>query len=504
MGAKPSTAKATNIAESAINVSTLVSRNATMINQQTVQVDQNVIIYNVKGDVSVSFGGTTRVQVDVEGLQTSYFNGDFDNELVNTVSQIATAMAESMPPFSGETSAETTNMTSLITELVQEINEAYMTECTSTTTINQSAIIHDVEGDVSVTFEGDIFVDSTLNCSQNTSSVIAIQNKLMNVVEQAADSTTQSSLWSVIIACTLIIIVCALIIFVSYSSLVKLFLFVLAFIIVGVGLWVFSAWMLSAPPFEPEPYPPDPDYKEPDPADPPEGKTGFLLLAPGAATESPIEFNDGAELAAGTTLSIMCNVHNATMGNARFNVTLLRKSGDSWELAYGPRVLLATPTTTRIFTLFQTVVLTAGVYGVEFVNGEDDFLYVGALENRLKVSASRLMPLFTRVTTAQAPNFSIMSDSGGAGTFRLYFDNGLGFVYEYDGEGKPSMSGDYGPNLKTVTPPTFDFEKAAQHHKNEDMDHDGQYNYVDGKVTYYRVMFENTSKDNSTALIIIN
>lgn len=509
MGQNPSTARAANIAQSMISVSTIVAKNATLQNQNITSIDQNVYIYNVKGDVSVEFGGSTRLVVDVSGMQTSYFNGDFDNEIVNTVSQIASAMAESMPIFSGETSSETVNMTTMITELVQEINEAYMMECSSTTVIDQSAIIHDVEGNVSVTFDNDTYIDATLNCSQNTSSVVSISNKITNTIEQKAESETKSSLWSVIIACTLIIIVCALIIFVSYSSLIKLFLFVLAFIIVGVGLWVLSAWMLGAPPFADDtPAPPNEEYKPPPPGElgeRPENMVGYTLL--GAGESAQLDFYNGQEIAVGTLLTITAGVFNHKMGNAQFSANVEKKVGDDWEAVTLPRILLCTPTKDRVFTIYQGVVLTPSTLRVTFLNPSSavDYVYVGQPENRFRISAGSAIPLFVEVRNTQAPAFEIVLDTGSAGTFRLYFDNGYGFIYEYDGEDKPQLTSEYGPVAKMVTPPPFDFEKAADYHDSEGMTQGGQYNYdsEEDKVLFYRIMIQNTSTTNSSAIVKI-
>lgn len=518
MGNQPSTAKATNIVESATKISTYVMETATLQNQQIATVNQQVTILNVEGNVNVVFGGSTTVVLNTESLQEAYFSGQFDTEIINTVEQLAESVAESIPMFQGSTSSESTNVTSLITELVYAVSNDYVTQCMNTIILNQSVIVAGVTtpenadpSTVSITFSSDTYIDSTSNCAQSTSSVIAIRNALTNTIEQAASAETKSSLWSVIIACTLIIIVCALIIFVSYSNLIKLMVFLVCFALVGAGLWAFSAWMLGAPPFEADESSPsnggggdggdsgdEEDEEDEVPVAPPEPKDGFELVSPGQ--EYSVLYRDGAPIPEGMRrVSFTLALHNARNGNALFIARVEVRdpsSPDGKWLTIARRTLLATPTPDRLFQIFQGTLPNNDGVRLSVVNESDDYLHVDRDHhlNTLTVSEGKIVSVLAGVTTEQAPSFSVRGRNS-AKNFRLIYDDGFGFIYEFmSGTAYEFIASQYDPPT-VITPPPFDFAAARAYHEEKGMNQADRPNYsqTSGPLSY-RISVENTSE----------
>jgi len=504
MGQYPSTARSENIVESATSILMQVSQTASIENQTTTVVSQNVIIRNVvEGDVSVVIGGTNTVTVNTEVLQSSYFDGNFDTEINNSIAQVSEAIASSVGPLQSGASSESSNITRLLTELAYEINLAYFTECTTTTIVEQSVIVEDVlKGDVSVTFEGNTFIDTTSMCSQSTSSVIAIKNSLTTAIDQVSKAETTSSIWATIIACTLIIIVCALIIFVSFSNLFKLMLFVVSFALVGIGIWALSAWLLNTPPFAPEPLPPDPTIKTPDPNDPediPEQREDFTLLYPGQ--KKTIIMNDGNPYSETVGVTLCSTIFNDRMPSCPFTVRILTlpsdaPAGSNYVEKY-KRELMATKTE-RSINLFVGEFFANYYWKVEIINQDEDYLFVSDVYNKFVISAGLTAPLATNVRQAQGPSFEIRA-VGNSQEFEVYYDDGLGYVYKYQEEkGAPTYQ-DFATSSRSLfVPRAFDFDKAFAI-ASKDSNYIKSEDHKDEKtVTSYRIMIKNISKSGGS------
>lgn len=523
MGNQPSTAKATNIVDNATKIATYVMETATLLNEQIATVNRRVIIMNVEGNVNVVFGGSTTIVLNSEALQEAYFSGQFDTEIITTVQQLAESTAESVMLGSGANS-ESTNITSLLTELVYQISNSYTTECLNTTIINESVIVSGVTtpansdpSTVSITFEGDTHIESTSLCAQSTSSTLAIRNALITSIEQAATAETTSSIWSVIIACTLIIIVCALIIFVSYTNLIKLLIFVICFILVGAGLWVFSAWMLGAPPFESDNSSPsnsgsgsgsggtgdgdrgeeDEEEEEKEPIGPPDPKEGYALVSPGQ--EYKILYRDGVPIPEGMRrVSFSLSLHNARDGNALFMTRVEVRDPSSAEgswVTISRRLLLATPTPDRLFPIYQGLLPNNDGVRLTVVNQSEDYLYIDLDHhiNTLTVSEGKIVSVLAGITTEQAPSFSVRGRNG-TKDLQLVYDDGYGFVYEFmSGSKYEFIASQYEPTL--ITPPPFDFKAAKEYHEEKGMNQPDRANYSQEKGPLsYRIFVKNTSE----------
>jgi hypothetical protein len=275
--------KATNIVENATNILMDVGMQASNMQKTIIIAEQSVEIVNNSGEVDVVFGGSQVVQLDTVAMQNGYFNGSFDTEISTMIDQVSEAVAEAAGFQSG--TAESENITRLVTNLSYAINIAYFQECTNTVSLKQSAKVVNNSGKINIVFGGDQTIDMLADCTQTTNAVVSIKNKLITEITQKATSKVTSSLWAMILLCSMIIIILALIIFTAMTDLIKAGVAIVVIILIVFGVWLGYAAMTGSPPFDKEAPPPDtsgatPAQEKKELSEAPEALEGEIKLMP--------------------------------------------------------------------------------------------------------------------------------------------------------------------------------------------------------------------------------
>src|SRR5690606_11511141 len=140
------------------------SQTATLVQQQNVTIGNNLIIINNKGDIKFSTSGSTKVYVNVIAAQTTYFEGVFDVDIIQIISQIITNEGPNFDP--GEGDIQNTIM-QLLTDIAMEVNLLYQMQCQTDIAIRSNTVIINNEALIDMTHEGDIVVDSATECVMN-------------------------------------------------------------------------------------------------------------------------------------------------------------------------------------------------------------------------------------------------------------------------------------------------------------------------------------------------
>lgn len=480
MGAAPSSL-ATNIVLNETAALMSVGFETVQENEEIVNQSQHVDVVNNSGIVSVVFSGDQYATTNVQAVQDGYFDSKINTDITNVTDVVAEAMTDAAL-FKGGTS-EANNTVSNIVNLSYAVNSSFFQSCSTTVNLTQSARVVDNSGIVTVAFEGDQFSDATSSCVNTSKTVSDIVTQITNDTTASATAKTTSSLWSLIILITLLIVLCGLIIFVSYSNLIKLVLFLVAFAIIAFGIWLMSAWLLGAPPFqapvnEDAPIeivlPEDPS----NPAEAPAPEDPYTNIIASGASIVLATFDVDVQ----KEVSYVINVRSW-----RNPKQLVKVWFTNTDPEYSSRERYArTFYVSRIPFLRPLGALTfePGSYRLNLENVGGDFLYTAPAELLLPIPNGTWIDLQDKITTPTNFQATFYSENS-AGTIRVHYLDAFSWFEVAEPLNFTVSSDPANPTIVDI--PKISFESANKYMKN-----DGHASRT--PIDAYLVRVENTGK----------
>ena len=229
-----SSAYSSNTVEDGVRISINVLNEATQQCQTQVLESLSLDITGNKGG-SINIGDIDWSQVidmNINCTQTSTSQSSIDNSLQQTISQVAKAVAQAFS-IPGN-SAQSQNNTDLWTEIGTSIKNVYNQKCKNLLeTTGDVRIVNNTNEDVtfaSLNFNQQI--DGMVNCIQTDSTVSDVKNKIVQNIEQKAESIIESLLGPLFTILLIIIVVIGVILFGGVKAVTNWkFLIVIAIII---------------------------------------------------------------------------------------------------------------------------------------------------------------------------------------------------------------------------------------------------------------------------------
>lgn len=410
-----------------IQVFLSASQTATLMQQQSVTIGTNLIIINNKGNIKITTTGNTQVYVNVIAAQTTYFEGVFDVDIIQIISQILSNEGPNFNLGDGDTQAA---IMQLLTDIAVEVNLLYQMQCQTDIAIRSNTVIINNESIIDLSQEGDIVVDSATECVMNSSSLVTMRVKLEQYLSQDLTQKSTSILATLIVFVILIIFVFGFVSLTGYSILVKFAVFAVVVVAVVLGLYMLSAWVIGLPPFEPE------DTKNPESAAPyneeqdgalPE-MTGYRSLHASSGATELLQFT--VEETGYINFVVPCFSYRYSPNRVRIEVSSIGQTGEDAQVV-GTTTFLVSSDPNVPLTVYP-IWLYAGSYRLWIFNLGPDALYLGDSYVERRLIAGSSFVLFAQQTeiinafvTVSAPSTSqlIVQFQDEEGSWLVYPDD---------------------------------------------------------------------------------
>ena len=237
-----------NAVNAAINVISNVAISATNTCQTVYSQEQgfSVCANNSNVDIgNISFNEAIYTNIDC--LNDPTVLTTINNDVSQTISQVATAISQAFQLPTGGTDAQ--NVANATVDIANSVVEAFNQTCNVTLTQNQNVSICGSNNTVIV---GDVnfneTIDSTVSCIQKVLSENGVTNKVSQAVSQTATAKVDSILGAILMILIIIVVMVILVMFGGFKEITNpVFLITVAVLIVVylIIAYYFKIWPFS-------------------------------------------------------------------------------------------------------------------------------------------------------------------------------------------------------------------------------------------------------------------